>query len=152
MVGNIVSINRNQRYRGEQMIEAERVTLRSKIVYEKVQILTLDEQKERGLDGLLGEPQIVFKCKDGMFITTTFHLILVQLNHHRTKLHNDCCRKITRATLSGDNVYSDVCLLRKDAYKDAGIPMIFKEADQFVFACPDGMFVANVYHVVKLEV
>jgi hypothetical protein len=134
------------------MLEAERITLRGKIVYEKVQIFSSDEQKERGLDGLLTDTQITFKCRDGMFITTTFHLVLVQVNYHRVKFMNECSRKITRITLSGDNVYTNACLLRKDAYEELGIPMIFKAPDQFVFACPDGLFIANVFHIVKLEI
>jgi hypothetical protein len=134
------------------MIEAERLTLRGKIVYDNVQILMPDEQKDRGLDNILGDNQIVFKCKDGWFITTNFHLMIVHLNSHRVKFLDCCSRRMKRVTLSGDNVYSPVCLLNRDVWDEMGIPAILKPSEQFVFACPDGLFVANIFHVLNVEV
>lgn len=133
------------------MIQLKRITLRSNITYENIQLLTNEEQQKLGITKFLTEGQIAFKCKDGLIISSAFHVIIIQTSIHQKKLATDKCIKIKRLTLSGDNVYEKSYILNKNQHQEYNIPLIFKQPmEQIVFACNDGMYIANSFHVLQI--
>ena len=133
------------------MIPLKRITLRSNIVYENIQLLSDEEQQKQGITRYLTEGQIAFKCKDGLIISSAFHVILIQISTHQKKLATDKCNRAARLTLSGDNVYDKLCVLNKKQHQEYNIPLIFRPPmEQLVFACNDGMYIANSFHVLQI--
>lgn len=133
------------------MIQLKRITLRSNIVYENIQLLTNEEQQILGITRFLTEGQIAFKCKDGLIISSAFHVIIIQISVHQKKLAIDKCNKVKRLTLSGDNVYEKPYMLNKNQHQEYNIPIIFKPPmEQIIFACNDGMYIANSFHVLQI--
>lgn len=132
------------------MISFERITLRSNISYPDIQLLTDEEQLK--VTKYLPEGQLSFRCKDGLVITSAFHTIYLRLNSHRKKFNKEVCSAgIHRLTLSGDNVFQHLCVLDKKYHRDYGVPLVFKPPmDQFVFACSDGMFLVNTFHIIQI--
>lgn len=133
----------------------ERITLRGRIVYEKVHLLSIEEQRQKGIPDFLGDDaQIVFKCSEGIYITSAFHTIVAHVSSHKKKIAaKSCSYRLSRITLSGDNVYSNVCVLEEGKHGELGIPIIFKPPlRQFIFSCGDGLFIANTFHMINLQI
>ena len=129
----------------------KRITLRSNIVYENIELLTKEEQLRLGINQYVPDVQVAFRCKEGLMLTSAFHIIIIQINTHQRKLKMDRCNRVERLTLSGDNVYEKLCVLDKVHHEEYGIPLIFKPPmEQFVFACNDGMFLANTFHILQI--
>lgn len=131
------------------MITAERILI-GKIPFEKVKIYTHEE--DVGLPNYFEDAQIVVKCKDGTFIVPSYKITMILLRKKTTKLGPKFAKKYKRLVVGGECSYSPAYVVHSDKHADVGIPQVFKEYEQFAFACIEGLYITTDFNVLAIEV
>jgi hypothetical protein len=128
------------------MIEALRITLSGAATYEHVKVYshfmgsTLPAHED-----MFEDSQLIFTCKHGKFAVPDYNVVLIQLHNRRVNARN--AYRVKRILLAQDLNYQDCYIIRQGDYGRYGVPQVFREYEQFAFACKDGLFVTNDFQV-----
>lgn len=112
------------------MFKARRLVIADELPYENVQILTHDEAKKQNIPHYFEDEEVVFKCKDGIFSTTIYQLVSIDLRKAiRIPAECDFAAAISmQHTITYENCY----IIPNNLYKKYNIPDLFGDF-QFTF-------------------
>jgi hypothetical protein len=133
------------------MILAESITLGGDYSAENVQIFSREESLARGIKDYFEDAQLLLKCKEGTFLVPKYIITIIKLSSSRRKLKENISRKVGRICISGNIIHDNCYLLHPLMHAEAGIPLVFKDYEQFAFACNDGLFITTDYNVRLIE-
>lgn len=134
------------------MIKALRITLTGNIPYEHVEIFNYDSGDNLGVPNIFEDSQLVFRCKPhGVFVLPDYSVRVVQIHNRRVRAPDGSLR-IKRILLAGDLNYQDCYIVDPSRYADIGAPQVFRDYEQLVFICKDGLFVTPDFQVQYIHV
>lgn len=128
------------------MIKAVRITIAGNVPYEKVKIYPYNQTQPYGLINIFEDSQLAFECKDGKFVLPDYQVIMVQLRKGKVAVPSGSF-KVVRIRLSGDISYNDCYVVPKSEWYKLDIPMIFRDFEQLVFTCKEGLFITSDFNV-----
>jgi len=134
------------------MIKALRITIEGNIPYEKVEIFNYESGENLGIPDIFEDAQLAFRCKPhGTFVLPDYCVKLVQI-HNRRMRAPDVSFRVKRILISDDLNYQDCYIVPTYKYAAVGAPQIFREDEQLVFICKDGLFIAPDFQVQYIHV
>lgn len=134
------------------MIKALRITLDGNVVYQNVEIYNYDSGMSLGIPDIFEDSQLAMRCKPhGVFVLPDYSVKLVQIHNHRMRAPEGSFR-VKRILISGDLNYQDCYIVNSTNYSNVGAPQIFRDYEQLVFICKDGLFVTPDFQVQYIHV
>lgn len=128
------------------MIKAIRVTLSGNVPYEGVKIYPYDSEGPSDLINIFEDSQLAFECKDGKFVLPDYQVIVAQLRKGRVPVPSGSF-KVIRIRLHDDISYNDCSIVPKEQWTKLGVPQLFRDFEQLVFICKEGLFVTSDFNV-----
>ena len=132
-------------------INAERITISGNLPFENVQILPSYDKSHKAPE-YFDDSQIIMKSGKDRIITSIFQITAILLSSGKKRLPDNLSKKFTRLTISGEMTFSPVWVLDPGKHQEAGIPLIFREYEQFTFACSEGLYITSDYSITLMEV
>lgn len=133
------------------MINILRVTLAGAIPYEKIRWYSLAEQEELELIDIFEDSQVYFECLHGSYVVPDYNIRIAHLQNTPINPPKDAV-KLKRLLLFDDLNYQNCWLISPEYWDFYQIPLLFKEFEQLVFSCKDGVFVTQDHQVQCIEI
>jgi hypothetical protein len=139
------------------MIDAIRITLSYEKSFDKVRILTYEDQAKRGIPQIFGDnprnrdnhDQLVIECKDGTYAFDVEDVFIIHLDN--SKPRRKVGHRVMRMAV-GDMVFEDINIIPEiaDAIK-AGFPNILGE-DQLSVYTHEGRYILHDGNCVLIQI
>lgn len=132
------------------MLKAIRILISGNVSYEDVTIYSNEDQKALPIPNLFEDSQIIVTCKCGNFIITDYQIVQVHVRKGRIR-PPDGCFKILRIRLSDDIQHGISYIVPPEKWDQLGIPMLFRDFEQFVFMNKEGIFITTDFNVLDIR-
>ena len=132
------------------IIKAYRIITNGKIPFQDVEILDLDEQKERSIPNFFEEFQVVFRSQGRMYIIPQYQITYIWWRKGKIKPPKRAV-KVRRLTIDGEIVHSPAHIIDQNLYKEIGLPNFFDPVQQFAFIGANGLYITSDFKIQLIE-